>query len=100
MRKANKGKMWRRLANKLSVTVPMRQTVKDEAGNESEIVVPMKMTLTGKDIRNANRNKVAAKAPCSNLMYSLMARGGYLIDNPSDVTINNDQTNGEINEAV
>ena len=96
-----KGKMWRRLANKISMTIPTTQKVKDENGNESDIVVPVKVNLTGKQIRYANRNKIAAKAPASDLFMKMMASGGYLIENNSGDTI--DIINGEegvVNEAV
>lgn len=87
----NKPKMWRRLANKISMTIPTKQVVKDENGNESEIVVPVKIPLTGDQLRYANRMKVGAKSPGSDLLHSMMKRGGFLIENTGDVTINNVQ---------
>lgn len=88
---ANKPKMWRRLANKISMTIPTKQVVKDENGNESEIVVPVEIPLTGDQLRYANRMKIATKSPGSNLLHGMMKRGGLLIENPADDTINNVQ---------
>lgn len=82
-------KMWRRLANKISMTFPSKQIVKDENGNESEIVVPVKIPLTGRQIRHANKMKIDTKSSGSNLLHNLMHRGGFLIENKVNDTINN-----------
>lgn len=95
----SKQKMWRRLANKLTMTIPHKQMVKDEAGNESEVVIPMKVAISGQNLRYMNRIKPKQSQIASNLMMALMARGG-LINKDEPATIEESTIEGELIETI